>query len=348
MKLDRAAWGPTAAGEDVALWTLEVGDLRVRIADHGARVVALEAPDRAGRVREITLGYEDLAGYEASRGYLGCVVGRWANRIAGASFSLDGRDHALVPNEGRNQLHGGTRGFDRYVWQAAPVEEEDAVGVAFTLVSPAGDQGFPGTLACRVVHRLTSEGELAITYTAECDAPTVVNLTHHGYWNLAGEGDVLDHEVEVRADEFFPANAEKIPTGERHSVAGTSLDLRTAKPLRRQLEAPDAYLREAGGFDHCFAVRRSAPGLALAARVREPTCGRTLEMWTTEPALQLYGGAGLPREQGRGGRRHAPVAGFCLEAQRPPDAPNQPRLGPAVLRPGEAYRQETRYRFGVG
>lgn len=348
MKLDRTAWGRTAAGEDVALWILEAGDLRARLTDYGARVVALEAPDRAGTRREITLGYEDLAGYEASHGYLGCIVGRWANRIAGASFLLDGREYALVPNEGVNQLHGGPRGFDRCVWRAESVEEEGAVGVAFTLVSPAGDQGFPGTLSCRVVYRLTTAGEIAITYEAECDAPTVVNLTHHGYWNLAGEGVVLDHEVEVCADTFFPANAEKIPTGERLPVADKSLDFRVAKPLRSELSVPDAFLRDAGGLDHCFVVRRSGPGLALAARVREPVCGRTLEMRTTEPALQLYGGAGLPSERGRGGRRHRPAAGLCLEAQRPPDAPNQPQLGPAVLRPGEAYRQETRYRFGVG
>jgi aldose 1-epimerase len=228
------------------------------------------------------------------------------------------------------------------------MQDGESVGVALTLVSPAGDQGFPGTLECRVVQRLTAAGELVISYEAEVDAPTVVSLTHHGYWNLAGEGDVLGHEVELCADAFLPVDAEKIPTGERRDVARTSLDLRTPKRLGEPLAAPDAFLRAAGGYDHCFLVRRSGSGLVRAAFVREPKSGRTLELWTTEPGVQLYGGSGLPREPGRGGRQHGPAAGLCLEAQRPPDAPNQPGLGPAILRPGAAYRQETRYRFGVG
>lgn len=340
------AWGPTRDGVDVTLWTLEVGDLRARVTDYGARLVSLEAPDAEGRRDEITLGYEDLAGYETSPGYLGCTVGRWANRIAGARFVLDGQEFALDANEGDHQLHGGPRGFDRHVWRPERVPGDDAA-VAFTHVSPNGDQGFPGALSCRVAYRLTSLGELVLEYEAESDAPTVVNLTHHSYWNLAGGGDVLDHEFEILSDDFFPVDADKIPTGERRTVAGTSLDFRRPKPLRSGVETPDSFLREAGGYDHCFELRPSAPGAVLAARVREPRSGRTLEVTTTESAVQLYGGAGLADEAGRGGRRHGPAAGFCLETQRPPDAPNQPRLGEAVLRPGRVYHQETRYRFGV-
>ena len=347
MKLSREAWGATRTGVPVSLWTLEAGGLRGRLTDFGARVVAFEAPDRRGKRAEVTLGYDSLAAYEASRGYLGCIVGRWANRIARARFALDGETVVLAPNEGGNQLHGGPDGFDRRVWRASGLEEATGVGVAFELVSPDGDQGFPGALACRVAYRVTAAGELAIAYEAETTAPTVVSLTHHGYWNLAGRGDVHGHVLELRADSFLPIDAEKLPDGDWRPVAGTGLDFRTPRALSASLDAPDAIVRAAGGYDHCFRVRRNEPGLVLAARVREPESGRTLEMRTTEPAVQFYGGAGLPDEAGRGGRRHGPGAGLCLEAQRPPDAPNRPRIGPSVLRPGEVYRQETRYRFGV-
>jgi len=343
----REAWGQTRDGVDVTLWTLEAGNLCARVTDYGARLVSLEAPDSQGRRCEITLGYEDLAGYETSPGYLGCTVGRWANRIAGSRFALDGQEFALEANEGDHQLHGGPRGFDRHVWRADPVPG-DAAAVAFTHHSPDGDQGFPGALSCRVVYRLTPRGELVLEYDAESDAPTVVNLTHHSYWNLAGDGNVLDHEFEILSDAFFPVDADKIPTGERRSVADTSLDFRRPRSLRSGVETPDSFLREAGGYDHCFELRPIAHGKGLAARVREPRSGRTLEVTTTESAVQLYGGAGLADEPGRGGRRHGPAAGFCLETQRPPDAPNQPELGEAILRPGRVYRQETRYRFGVG
>jgi aldose 1-epimerase len=340
-----AAFGTARSGEPVAAWRFEGGGLRATVLGYGATLARLEAPDRSGRLADVTLGFDALADYEASPAHLGGIVGRFANRIAGARFVLDGRLHELAPNEGRHQLHGGPGGFDRRVWRAAPLP--GGPGVELHLESADGDQGYPGRLLCRVVYRIAGPRELAIEWEARADRATPVSLTQHAYWNLAGPpGEpVLDHELEIAADAYLPIDAEHIPTGEIRPVAGTPFDFRAAKPLGRDLDLAHPELAPHRGYDHAFVLRGGEGALRFAARLREARSGRCLEIATTAPSLQLYGGQFLAAGGGKAGWRHGGSRGLCLETQRFPDAPNRPAFPPALLRPGEVHRQETRYRF---
>ena len=328
------------------------GGLRATVSSLGATLVRLEVPDRGGRLEDVVLGFDSPEEYAASRAHVGGIVGRFANRIAGARFVLGGALHVLEANEGRHHLHGGSRGFDRRPWSAERVAEPP--GVELRLESPAGDGGYPGALACRVRYWIAGPGELAISFEARADRPTPVSLTQHAYWNLGGPpGEpVLGHELEIAADAYLPVDAEHLPTGELRAVAGTPFDFRRAKPLGRDLEAspPGAVHPELalhGGYDHPFVLRGGEGALRRAARLAEPRSGRVLEIHTTAPCLQLYGGQHLAEGPGKAGWRHGPSRGLCLEAQRFPDAPNQPAFPPAILHPGEVHRQETRYRFGA-
>jgi aldose 1-epimerase len=331
--------------EEDAVLGFQAGELRAAVRTWGATLARLEVPDRHGQRADVVLGFDTQAEYAASPAHVGGIVGRYANRIAGARFTLDGVEHRLAANEGRHQLHGGAGGFDRRVWRATPLS--DGSGVALERTSPDGEEGWPGTLRCRVEYRIRAPRELALRYEAECDRATPVSLTHHAYWNLAGPpGEpILDHELEIAADRYLPVDAEHIPTGAVREVAGTPFDFRTPRAIGARLDLAHPELALHRGYDHPFELRPGS-GVRLAARLRDPRSGRVLEIATDAPCLQLYGGQFLAEGPGKAGWRHRANAGLCLETHAFPDAPNRPAFPPAILRPGEVYRQETVYRFG--
>jgi aldose 1-epimerase len=305
-------------------------------------------PDRDGRPANVVLGFDRLQGYlDHPDPYFGALIGRYGNRIAEGSFTLDGAEHRLPVNNGANSLHGGETGFDRRLWTATPFDS----GLELRLVSPDGDQGYPGTLNVTVRYTLTVENALRIDYLATTDAPTVVNLTNHSYFNLAGEGtgDVYDHLLQLDASQFTPVDAGLIPTGEIAPVAGTPLDFREPVAVGERIRAGHAQLEHAGGYDHNWVLDRPAEGLTRAARVSEPTTGRVLTVHTTEPGVQFYSGNFLDGTmRGTGGRLYRQGDGLALETQHFPDSPNQPAFPSTVLRPGETYRSTTVYEFTAG
>ncbi|SFW85039.1 aldose epimerase family protein [Amycolatopsis australiensis] len=328
-------------GTDVHRYTLaRAGGLTVRVLDYGGVIQSLEAPDREGRPGNVVLGYPDLDGYvannrpDAPRVFLGAVIGRFANRIAGGTFALDGVLHRLPVNDGKNSLHGGPAGFDTRVWSAAEVPG----GLRLTLVSPDGDQGYPGRLTTEVTYRL--DDRLTIAYRAWTDAPTVVNLTNHTYWNLAGTGDVHGHWLAIAASRYCPTDANQIPDGDPAPVEGTPFDFRRPARIGARLADPDPQLAIGRGYDHNWVLDDGAP---FAARAWDPASGRQLTMWTTEPGLQFYSGNYL----GADGRPYHRGAGFALEAQHFPDSPNRPDFPGTVLRPGEVYHQETAFELAT-
>jgi aldose 1-epimerase len=350
-RIERMPFGKTPAGESVELFTFtRAGAPTVAITNLGGHIVKILAPDRAGRVADVTLGYRDFAGYLGDRAYLGSLVGRYANRIAKGRFTLDGKAYALATNNGPNSLHGGPTGFQKRVWTPKVVSGPEGDALELTYVSRDGEEGYPGTLSAKVVYSLRKDGGLAIDYTATTDAPTIVNLTNHAYFNLAGEGEgtILDHEIQIEADHFTPVDATLIPTGERRPVAGTPLDFRRPARIGARIDAADEQLRAGGGYDHNFVLRGAEGEVRLAARVVEPKSGRVLEVLTTEPGLQFYSGNFLDGSiAGKSGRPYVKRGAFCLEAQHFPDSPNQPAFPPVVLRPGQTYRQTTVYRLTV-
>jgi aldose 1-epimerase len=350
-RIERKPFGKTPAGEPVELFTFtRAGAPTVAITNLGGHIVKILAPDRAGRVADVTLGYRDFAGYLGDRAYFGSLVGRYANRIAKGRFTLDGKAYTLAANNGENSLHGGPTGFQKRLWTPKVVSGPDGDALELTYVSRDGEEGYPGTLTAKVVYSLRKDGGLAIEYTATTDAPTIVNLTNHAYFNLAGEGEgtILDHEIQIEADHFTPVDATLIPTGERRPVAGTPLDFREPAAIGARIDATDEQLRAGGGYDHNFVLREGKGELRLAARVVEPKSGRVLEVLTTEPGLQFYSGNFLDGSiAGKSGRPYVKRGAFCLEAQHFPDSPNQPAFPPVVLRPGQTYRQTTVYRLTV-
>jgi aldose 1-epimerase len=350
-RIERRPFGKTPAGETVDLFTLNrPGAPTVAITNYGGDVVSVLAPDRAGRSADVALGYKDLAGYLGDKSFLGSLIGRYANRIARGRFVLGGTTFALATNDGPNHLHGGNVGFGKRVWDATVVQGSDGDALELRLTSPDGDEGYPGKLQVLVVYSLTADGGLRIDYSATTDKATIVNLTSHAYFNLAGEGsgDVLGHEVEIEADQFTPVDATLIPTGEQRAVAGTPLDFRRPTAIGARIADPYEQLQVAGGYDHNFVLRGAGRTLRRVARVVEPTSGRVLEVLTTEPGLQFYSGNFLDWTiVGKSGRAYGHRGGFCLEAQVFPDAPNRPEFPSAVLRPGEKYTQTTVYRFSV-
>lgn len=339
-------YGALPDGRAVQAFTLEnAAGVRVVVLDYGAILAEVHTPDREGRVADITLGHDTLTGWLANHAYFGASVGRFANRIAGGKFSLDGRTYTLAVNNPPNHLHGGRQGFDQKLWSGRVVRRDDGEGVRLEYLSPDGEEGYPGNLRATVSYFLTDANELQIEFTATTDLPTVVNLTNHAYWNLTGDARVpiLDHELTLFAESYLPVLA-GIPTGERAAVAGTPFDFMQAKRVGRDIGADDEQLRGGHGYDHCFVV--DGTGLRLAARVHEPVSGRTLELLTDQPGVQFYSGNWLSG-RGKGGaeyrRRHA----LCLEPQGFPDAPNNSTFPSAALRPGEIYRHMSVFRFGV-
>jgi aldose 1-epimerase len=342
------------AGRPVALHTLgNALGLTAQVSEFGATLVSVRVPDRHGQIAEVTLGHDDFRGYVEQNPYLGSTVGRYANRIAGGNFTIDGQSFQVARNNNGQHLHGGVAGLDRRVWSSQPVREGDAAGVRLTYVSPAGEEDYPGTLTVYVTYLVPADrNEVRIRFEATTDAPTLCNLTNHAFFNLAGGGEILRHRLELFADRFIPISESLIATGERTPVEGTPFDFRRPHTIGERIDAAHPQLVRARGYDHAYDLGLGgAP--RLAARVTDPESGRTLEVLTDAPGLQFYSGNFLDGTvQGRWIKPYGFRQGFCLEPGLFPDSPNQPAFQRAgypsgVLRPGEKYAMEMAYRFGV-
>lgn len=341
MELERKTFGILSTGEDVELFILSSGDLSLGISTYGATLVSLTVPGRSGR-DDVLLGFSTLGPYTRKHPFLGSTVGRYANRIAKGRFEAGGRECLLARNNGPNSLHGGLRGFDKHVWIAEAYREAGGVFVRLSHTSPDGDEGYPGTLRATVTYGLSGKNEVSALYEAEVDAPCPVNLTNHAYFNLAGEGrgTILDHEASLWASAYLPVDETQIPTGELALVEGTPFDFRSPKPIGRDLAAAG------GGYDHCFVVDGAPGTIRPCARVRDPKSGRSLEVATTQPGVQFYTGNFLDGIPGKRGALYGKHAGFCLETQNFPDAPNRPAFPDCVYGPGRPYRERTVFSFG--
>jgi aldose 1-epimerase len=338
-------FGTMPDGEAIVHYSLtNRNGMRVGLINLGAAITAVDVPDREGNKTNVTLGFSDLAGYQANAPYFGVICGRYANRIAFGKFSLDGQEYQLATNNGDHHLHGGKDGFNRKVWQHKQVDSDQAAGVQFTYTSPDGEEGYPGALTTVVTYTLNDDNELRIDYQATTDKPTVLNLTNHAYWNLAGagHGTVHDHDLQLFCDKFLPVDEGSIPTGELADVAGTPMDFREAHKIGERIEQT---VNGNGGYDHCYVVNGTAGELRPSAKIVEPVSGRVLEISTTEPGIQLYTGNHLKGTPDTGNAvKHG---AFCLEAQHLPDSPNRPEFPTTVLKPGETYTQTTVHKFSV-
>ncbi|QOY95624.1 galactose mutarotase [Massilia sp. UMI-21] len=347
--ISQAPFGQLPGGETITQFTLtNANGMVARIIDFGGIITELHAPDRAGRLADVVLGFDTLAPYLDESPYFGALIGRYGNRIAKGKFTLDGREVCLPTNNGNNHLHGGAPGFDKVKWQAGV--DGDSLRLAYT--SRDGEQGYPGKLDVTVVYTLLDSNELAVRFHAVSDQATPVNLTQHSYFNLAagtdGSGDILGHLLTIDADAFVAIDAESIPTGALAPVAGTPFDFRTPQAIGARIGQDDTQLRNGQGYDHCFALNKP-PGKAMtrAAHVLEPVSGRVLELFTEEPGVQFYSGNFLDGSLAGKGRMYGYRSGFCLEPQHFPDSPNQPHFPNVILRPGEVYQTASRFRFSV-
>jgi aldose 1-epimerase len=356
----RGPFGKLPDGTAVELFTLtNASGMEVRLTNYGGIVTAIKVADRTGKPGDVVLGYDSLEGYVKNPSYFGAIVGRYANRIGNAQFTLDGKTYTLAANNNGNSLHGGLRGFDKAVWSAETFEKAGAVGVALSYTSPDGDEGYPGRLAVRVTFTLADSNALSLDYSAKTDKTTVLNLTHHDYFNLAGDGsgDVLDHLLTINAARYTPVDAKLLPTGVLATVAGTPLDFRKPTAIGLRIDSNNEQIRLGGGYDHNFVIDRAGatdrPGsgdsttLTLAARVTDPKSGRVLEVHTTEPGVQLYTANHLNGVVGKAGHRYDKRGAFCLETQHFPDSPNRPAFPTTTLRPGAEFRSRTVYSFST-
>ena len=350
--ITKASFGKTADGQSVDIYTLtNQRGMQVRITNYGGIVVSLTAPDRNRKFADVALGYNDLASYEKPPfPYFGAIIGRYGNRIAKGRFTLNGVEYKLAANNGENHLHGGIKGFDKMVWTVRQVRTTPAGPALFlTYVSKDGEEGYPGNLTVNVVYTLTHKNELKIDYVASTDKDTVTNLTHHSYFNLAGEGngDILGHSLLLKANTFVATNDQAIPTGELRNVANTPFDFRTANTIGARInQETDEQIKFGKGYDHTWVINGRAGSLRQAAVVYEPTSGRVMEVWTTEPGVQFYTGNYLDGTiTGKSGKPYPRRSGFCLETQHYPDSPNQPGFPTTTLKKGATYRSTTIYRF---
>jgi aldose 1-epimerase len=367
-------FGQLPSGTPVTLFTLSnASGMEVRAMNYGGIILSLKVPDRDGVLGDIALGYDDLEGYLEETPYFGAIIGRYGNRIAKGRFELDGTEYTLAVNDGENHLHGGLVGFDKVVWDAEGFRSDEGVGILFSRTSPHGEEGYPGNLSVEVRYTLTEENTLIFDYRATTDAPTPVNLTQHTYFNLAGHdsGDVLGHRITINAHHFTPVDQGLIPTGELAPVAGTPFDFLSLQEIGSRIHQDDPQVALGGGYDHNFVLGQSGEGplvrvdqegrtgwvaevpeglesLTPAARVVEPTSGRIMELFTSEPGLQFYSGNFLDGTiTGKDGAVYHHRNGFCMETQHFPDSPNQSGFPSTILRPGEEYRSRTAYLFSV-
>ena len=340
----------TRDGRPIILYTLTNSHgVEVRAMNYGGIILSLRVPDRKGQLADIVLGHDKAEGYMPNPPYLGAIVGRYANRIANGTFTLDGKTYTLPKNDGPNTLHGGiTRTFDKVLWDGEPLKGKN--GVAFTYLSKDGEEGFPGNLKVTVTYTLTDSNELVIDYQATTDKATPINVSQHSYFNLKGEGngDILDHEIMINADKFTPVDKNLIPTGELRAVKGTPFDFTTSTKIGTRIEDSYEQMVLGHGYDHNFVLNRKGAGISLAARVYEPTTGRVLEVSTTQPAVQFYTGNFLDGSvTGKEGHVYKRRYGLCLETQHYPDSPNHPDFPSAILKPGEKFHQTTVFKFSA-
>ena len=345
-----APFGNLPDGTPIEIYTLKNGNgMEVRICTYGGIVVSLTAPDRNGQFADVVLGYDNLDGYVTNSPYFGALVGRYGNRIAKGKFTLDGKTYTLATNNNENHLHGGLKGFDKVVWKAREVKSALGPAVEFSYVSKDGEEGYPGTLTVKVVYALTADNGLRLDFTATTDKATVLNLTQHSYFNLAGQGngDILGHEVVIKADAFTPVDSTLIPTGEIRPVKGTPFDFTKPHAIGERINQPDEQLKFGGGYDHNWVLNKGLDKrFSLVATATEPKSGRVLEVWTTEPGLQFYSGNFLDGTiTGKDGKVYKHRYGFCMEPQHYPDSPNHPMFPSVVLRPGETYTHTMMFKF---
>lgn len=336
-------------GRAITLYTLTNSHgMEVRAMNYGGIILSIRVPDRKGQLADVVLGHESLEGYQPNPPYFGAIVGRYANRIANGTFTLDGKTYTLPKNDGPNTLHGGTKGFNQAVWDSEPLKGK--TGVAFRYLSKDGEEGFPGNLKVKVTYTLTDANALEIDYEATTDKATPINLSQHSYFNLkgAGNGDILDHEIMINADRFTPVDKNLIPTGELRPVKGTPFDFTKSTKIGARINENYEQLVLGHGYDHNFVINRKGAGLELAARVYEPTTGRALEVFTTQPGVQFYTGNFLDGTiTGKEGHVYNRRYGFCLETQHFPDSPNHPSFPSTILKPGETFHQKTVFKFSA-
>ena len=347
MKLESKVFGRTPEGAEVKIYTLSnTKGMTVKITEYGGIITELWVPDRNGKPGDVVLGFDNLDRYLKGHPFFGAIAGRVANRIAKGKFTLDGKEYTLAVNNGPNHLHGGLKGFDKRVWKSRSLRGlSREVAVEFTYTSPDGEEGYPGTLKAKVIYTLTDDNELRIDYEATTDKPTIVNLTNHSYFNLAESGSILDHVLMINADRYTAADDTLIPTGDLALVKGTGLDF--TQPRRIGDRIAD-YMSFAKGYDHNFVLNSGGRAMAMAARVSEPKSGRVMEVWTTEPGVQLYCGNHLDGSlTGVGGMVYQQHTGLCLETQHFPDSINKPSFPSVVLRPGQTFKSTTALRFAA-
>ena len=350
-KVTKASFGKTPDGQNVDIYRLtNSSGAEVKITNYGGIVTALKVPDRKGTLGDIVLGFDNLDAYLRGHPYFGAIIGRYGNRIAKGRFTLDGVEYKLAVNNGENHLHGGIKGFDKVVWNASPLKVRNGAALRLTYLSKDGEEGYPGNLSVKVIYTLTNANELKIDYSASTDKVTVVNLTHHSYFNLAGQGngDILNHQMFINAARFTPTDAGSIPTGELRSVRGTPFDFTRATAIGARINQDDEQLKLAKGYDHNFVLNGKMGILRRAARVSESTSGRIMEVWTTERGIQFYTANFLDGTlTGKDGKVYRQYYGFCLETQHYPDSPNKPKFPTTVLRKGGRYHTLTIYRFST-
>jgi aldose 1-epimerase len=347
MPITRETVGNAKDGSPIDRYTLSnANGVQVSILTYGGTLAQFLAPDSQGNLGDILLGFDSVDGFLGAHPFFGVLVGRYGNRIAGARFSLEGQEYTLAQNNGPNHLHGGPGGFHQVVWKASVDEANNALHLSHH--SPDGEEGYPGNLDLSVVYSLSEANELKIDYSATTDKTTVLNLTNHAYFNLAGSGSILEHQAQLFASRFIPIDETLIPVGELRAVKGTPMDFTSPSAIGAQIAADDEQIKIAGGYDHCWVIDGEPGELRIAARVSDPASGRVLETWTTQPGVQFYTSNFLDGSlSGKGGQSYGKHAGFCLETQHFPDSPNQPTFPSTVLRPGETYRETTIYRVSV-
>jgi aldose 1-epimerase len=348
----KKAFGKTPDGQPIDLYVLTNNSgAQAAISNFGGAVVSLTVPDRTGKLADVVLGYDSGEGYVADKNFFGALVGRYGNRIGHAQFELDGKTFTLPKNNGENTLHGGIKGFNKMLWTAKPITANGGQALQLSYLSKDGEEGFPGNLKVTVTYTWSDANALIIDYSATTDKKTVVNLTNHSYFNLAGQGagDILGHQLMIPADQFTPVDHGLIPTGELRDVAGTPFDFRNSTAIGARINQDDEQIKLGGGYDHNFVLRMPTDHKEfLAARVVEPASGRVMEVWTTEPGVQFYTGNFLDgKVPGKGGASYPKRSALCLETQHFPDSPNKPKFPSVVLRPGETYHTLTKYLFSI-
>jgi aldose 1-epimerase len=348
-QVTRESFGKTSDGQQVDLYTLRnTRGAEAKITNYGAIVTSLKVADRNGKFDDVVLGFNDFDSYLKNDPYFGAIVGRYGNRIAKGRFTLSGVEYKLATNNGENHLHGGIKGFDKVVWIGRELKSAAGPAVVMTYLSKDGEEGYPGNLNVRVVYTLTNNNELKIDYTATTDKDTVTNITHHSYFNLAGEGngDILNHLVTINANRFVPTDAGSIPTGELKSVAGTPFDFLKPMAIGARINQDDEQLKFGNGYDHTWVINGRPGVMRLAATASEATSGRVMQVWTTEPGVQFYTGNFLDGSKtGKAGKNYERRNGFCFETQHYPDSPNHPAFPTTTLKKGQTYKSTTIYRF---